>query len=274
MMVRFPPLTTLIGLMLAASAHADVSTQAMEWTIDGEMRRALVVAPSKPSDAGVPVILVFHGHGGTMRSMERKGFQTHWPDAVVVCPQGLPTATVRDPEGKRSGWQPRLGDNGDRDVKFVDAILRTVRAKFIVDDQRIYATGHSNGGGFTYLLWGARGSELAAIAPVAAGIGLLRRVDALTPLPVLHLAGETDQVVPFANQKRTMDLVRKRNGCDPDGESWAKLGTLIGTRFPSKGGTPVIEVIHPGGHLYPNEAPALIVKFFKEHVKPPGRGLK
>ena len=29
----------------------------------------------------------------------------------------------------------------------------------------------------------------------------------------------------------------------------------------------VVTFIHPGTHAYPKEAPALIVKFFKEHVR-------
>jgi polyhydroxybutyrate depolymerase len=30
-------------------------------------------------------------------------------------------------------------------------------------------------------------------------------------------------------------------------------------------GTPVVTFIHPGGHQFPAEAPALVAKFFKEH---------
>lgn len=247
----------------AAPPQADTA-RTMDWTIDGEQRRALVIPPRRKSAAAVPVVLAFHGHGGTMQTMARKGFQKHWPEALVVCPQGLPTATLRDPDGKRAGWQPRLGDNKDRDLKFVDAILKTLRDKYKIDDHRIYATGHSNGGGFTYLLWAARGDVLAAIAPSAAGSRFNRDGK---PLPVLHVAGEKDDVVPFENQKRTMDAVRKLNGCDTEGKPWGKAGNLVGTVYPSKGGTPFVAVIHPGTHQYPDEAPELIVKFFKEHAR-------
>jgi len=33
---------------------------------------------------------------------------------------------------------------------------------------------------------------------------------------------------------------------------------------PSKDGTPFVSLLYPGGHAFPDEAPALIVKFFKE----------
>jgi polyhydroxybutyrate depolymerase len=32
-----------------------------------------------------------------------------------------------------------------------------MKQDYRVDEQRIYATGHSKGGAFTYLLWAARG---------------------------------------------------------------------------------------------------------------------
>ena len=259
-------LATLALTLSGAAAQPDSST-VMDWTIDGQKREAIVIAPTKKSDH-VPVVLVFHGHGGTMRAMERKGFHKHWPEAIVVCPQGLPTATPRDPEGKRSGWQTKPGSNKDRDLLFVDAILKTLRDKHKIDDKRIYATGHSNGGGFTYLLWTARGKELAAVAPSSSGgAGLVLKAKALEPLPVLHLAGEKDEIVLFENQKRTMEVVRKQLGCDATGKEWAKSGDLVGTLYASKDGPPFVTLIHPGTHRYPDEATELIVKFFKEHAR-------
>ncbi|MEI9864298.1 MAG: hypothetical protein WDN00_07030 [Limisphaerales bacterium] len=59
----------------------------------------------------------------------------------------------------------------------------------------------------------------------------------------------------------TMAGVRKVNGCSETGEPWAKDCTL----YPSKNGTPEVTFIFPGGHEFNSAAPALIVKFFKEH---------
>lgn len=252
---------TLTGRGFAADAPGERT----EWTVDGVEREALVIAPAKTSADPAPVVLVFHGHGGTMASAAGQGFPKHWPEAYIVCPQGLPTVTGNDPAGTRSGWQPKSGDNQDRDLKFVDAVLKTLKDKHKVDPKRVYATGHSNGGGFTYLLWVAGGAEFAAFAPSAAGGGAARGGDAPKPKPVLHVAGETDATVAFENQRRTMDRVKKLNGCDPDGKPWAKAGDLVGTQYVSKAGAPFVAVIHPGGHKYPAEAPGLIVKFFKEH---------
>jgi polyhydroxybutyrate depolymerase len=185
-----------------------------------------------------------------------------WPAAIVVYPQGLNTpGRLTDPEGKKAGWQHGLAAQGDRDLKFFDAMLASLRRDYRVDDKRIYATGHSNGGGFTYLLWAARGDQFAAFAPSAAAGE--QHLAQLKPKPVLHVAGENDPLVKFEWQQRMIEALKKLNQCGP-GQPWEKGHTL----YPSKLGTPVVTVIHPGTHQYLREAPALIVKFFQQHTLP------
>jgi polyhydroxybutyrate depolymerase len=142
-------------------------------------------------------------------------------------------------------------------LKFFDAMLASLRKNYHVDDKRIFVTGHSNGGGFSYLLWAKRGDQIAAVAPCAAAA--LKFLGELKPKPVFHLAGENDPLVRFAWQKTTMDAVRKINQC---GEGQA-LGSYC-TLYPSPIGGPVVTYIHQGGHEMPPDAPAKIVKFFKE----------
>jgi hypothetical protein len=37
------------------------------------------------------------------------------------------------------------------------------------------------------------------------------------------------------------------------------------TEYPSKTGTPFVAFIHPGGHEFHKDAPALIARFFQQH---------
>jgi polyhydroxybutyrate depolymerase len=233
------------------------------WDVDGVRREALVYAPSKTTAGTVPLVFDFHGHGGTARHAARTHhFHEAWPEAVVVYMQGLHTpGKLTDPEGKRTGWQSGPGDQKDRDLKFFDAVLASLKKDYAADENRIYATGHSNGGAFTYLLWAKRGDTFAAFAPVAAAAGLYF-LDA-KPKPLFHAASESDPLVTFAMQQRTLDHVKKLNGCGGQGEAWAK-GCL---RYPSKNGTPVVIYLHGEGHRYPEANPALIVKFFQEQAK-------
>lgn len=239
-----------------------------EWDVDGVKREALIAAPENAKTEACPVVFAFHGHGGTMQNAARSfHIHTTWPEAIVVYMQGLPTpGALTDPEGKRAGWQKDADDQKGRDLKFFDAVLGRIKQDYKVDPQRIYATGHSNGGGFTYTLWSARGEVFAAVAPSAAG-ARAQILKGLKPKPVMHVAGENDQLVKFENQKRVMNFLQTHNGCSSEGKAWAKSGKLVGTEYPSKDGTPVVTLIGPGTHQFPSEAPALIVKFFQEHKR-------
>lgn len=256
--------TLFLTLMISEIATGLVAAEPvrMEWTIDGVKREADVFAPSKTTSELPPLVFGFHGHGGNMRNAARS-FRMHelWPEAVVVYMQGLNTpGRLTDPEGKKPGWQSAVGDQGDRDLKFFDVVLASMKEKHKIDERRIYSTGHSNGGGFTYLLWAARGDVFAAVAPSAAAAG--RSTKDLKPKPVMHIAGENDELVKFAWQQLAMTHLRRLNECG-EGIPWHDQKHC--TVYSSKSGHPVVTMIHPGTHKYPEEAPPLIVKFFKEH---------
>ena len=233
-----------------------------EWLVDGVVRQARIYHPAQDRSHLAPVVFAFHGHGSTMAAAaEVFAFHTLWPEAIVVYMQGLNTPGVLfDPHGKLSGWHFVGGSQGDRDLKFFDHVLATLCQEDRVDEKRIYATGHSNGGYFTYLLWAARGDRLAACAPTAASaIPVLAR---LKPKPVLHIAGRNDLSVKFEWQQRSLDRLCELNECGT-GQPWD--GGEYCTLYPSKIHAPVVTCIHPDGHGNPPDASAMIVKFFQEN---------
>lgn len=235
------------------------------WVVDGVTREALVSIPADVGrgGAGVPLVFAFHGHGGSMRQAAHS-FPLHelWPEAIVVYPQGLPTPSpLVDREGKMAGWQILAGDQGDRDLKFFDAMLAGLRAQYPINAKRIYATGHSNGGLFTYLLWAERGEVFAAFAPSSAL--LARGFEKFQPKPVLHIGSPQDPLVKFEWQARMIDYVLKLNGCGP-----RRPDATGYTVYPSTKGAEVATYLHAGGHRFPEAAPALIVKFFQAHSLP------
>ena len=254
----------LLTLLLPGWLAAEEALQRREWTVGGVKREALIYAPEKAKAEATPLVFGWHGHGGNMNNSARMyHIHTLWPQAIVVYPQGLNTpGKLTDPEGKKPGWQHGLGAEEDRDLKFFDAMLGDIRARYKVDEQRIYSTGHSNGGGFSYLLWGTRGDVFTAFAPSAAAAARARGM--LKPKPVLHIAGENDPLVKFEWQKATMEALRVLNQCG-EGKPWELDANC--TIYPSKIGAPVITAIHPGTHQYPTQAPEVIVKFFKSQVK-------
>ncbi|MBV6504006.1 MAG: hypothetical protein AKCLJLPJ_02101 [Fimbriimonadales bacterium] len=248
----------IISLLLTAFhgfAPAKVQLQ-----VDG-LERSFLVYDSKISKTDSPLVLVFHGHGGSSEQAARS-FRLHdsWPEAVTVYPQGLPTSTGRDPEGKRAGWQLVSGGNGDRDIKFVDAILRWAIEKHRVNPKRVYAAGHSNGGAFVYLLWKARSQAFAALAPSAASSTAL--ISKLPPKPIMVLASESDRIVSYDVQERAIKRVKDICRSPEKGAAWAKECTLYKG---GAGGADVVVYLHEQGHRLPGDAGEKIAKFFREH---------
>ncbi|WP_316798463.1 hypothetical protein [Pedobacter frigidisoli] len=145
----------------------------------------------------------------------------------------------------------------DRDLKFFDSMLTKFETDYKVDKKRIYATGHSNGGSFTYILWAVRGNVFAAFAPSSAAA--LKLIGQLKPKPALHIIGDTDPLVKPAWQKLMYNNVMRINNCSKTGEAYAKYATL----YPSTSGTPFVLYEHPGGHVYPQEANEVVIRFFK-----------
>jgi polyhydroxybutyrate depolymerase len=233
------------------------------WTVDGVERSAVVASPSAPvRSAGAPLVLVFHGYGGTSQHSARTfAIHTHWPEAVVIYAQGLPTPGRRsDSEGRWPGWQHAPGAQGDRDLRFVDAMIAWARARFTIDPARVYAAGHSNGGTMTYVVWVARGDVFAAVA----ASGSVFRRDLLPrakPKPALVIAGEKDQLVPFAAQRLSLDATLRLNGAARDSTPWSDRAVL----HKSSTGADVVAYIYPGDHTMPTDAGALMASFFKAY---------
>ena len=184
----------LVGLLLIPGG--DAAAQVMSWQVDGETRQAIVHAPESAGAEASPLILSFHGFGDNAQNFQYTNLHVAWPDAIVVYFQGLPTRRGLP------GWQVEPG-GGNRDLALVDAALASLREAYSIDDDRIYATGYSNGGMFAYLLWAERPGVFAAYAPVAAR--LRPSVRPTEPRPVFHVAGERDRGGPLLRSGRSRD---------------------------------------------------------------------
>jgi polyhydroxybutyrate depolymerase len=233
--------------------------EAKQWTIGSAKRTALVAMPKVFPASGAPLVLVFHGHGGTAPNMTRAmPIHSEWPEAIVIYPQGLPSpGSIGDREGRNAGWQSSPGSLNDRDVKFVDSLLVWAKATYRVDTNRVFATGHSNGGWFTYVLWTMRPNQFAAFAPAAAVFG--RMAQEARPKSAMIIAGANDRLVAFGLQRRTIDAVLRLNQADTAGLPWAGAAKLHKSRLAE-----TVVYVYPGAHPLPADAAMLVAKFFKE----------
>jgi polyhydroxybutyrate depolymerase len=83
-------------------------------------------------------------------------------------------------------------------------VLGIVSEKVSVDEKRIYATGLSGGGIMVYRLASELSDRIAAIAPVAAVMGM-EKIRLSRPVSVIHFHGTEDQAMPFNGGKGKLD---------------------------------------------------------------------
>ena len=253
----------ILTIWLAIASNVGAAVTDREWDIDGVKRTGIVCTPDEKipqPKAGWPVVFVFHGHGGSAKQIRRQ-FQTDtlWPEAVVVYLQGLPTVgQITDPQGERAGWDSIDRTDKNRDLRLYDTVLKDLTDHQHIDPKRVFSTGHSNGGGFTFTLWAHRGDTLAAIAS-SSSIAAVKDWPLLKPKPAMMSSGRNDPLVKFEWQSKMIDEMKKLNGVPADGKPWGDNGTW----YKSENGTPVVTIIHDGVHAPPKDLGKRVVEFFK-----------
>jgi polyhydroxybutyrate depolymerase len=164
---------------------------------DGITRDYLLYVPdSYDGTIQVPLMINFHGFGGNasdyMNYADMRTTATS-ESFILVYPKGSCLDGF-------SHWNPcPIGaDNKSTtdDVGFVEAMITEISSQYNVDMERIYATGYSNGGMMAYGLANYKSDLIAAVASVS---GAMLDCTGTTshPMPVLHLHGTSDSVIPY-----------------------------------------------------------------------------
>lgn len=244
----------LLALALVQSGPVD-----LKLTVDGVERTAVVYRSSTPTKA-VPVVFVWHGFTGNAKQAAFS-YRVHaaWPEATVVYPQGLEVSLLAT---KGPGWQIAPGLQGDRDLKFYDAMLAKATAEYKADPKRIYTCGMSNGAIFSYILMTERAKTLAAAAPVAGYAPQAFKGSPATPVLITH--GKADNLITLAMGERSRAMALENNGAGSKESEWMPGYVQYG---PSKGGMDVVWRAHDGGHTWPPGTTEGIVKFLKLYAR-------
>lgn len=246
----------LLSLLAVTLFNAPSPPQTLSFKVDGFEREAFVVVGPKAKATGAPVVIAFHGHGGNGNYMMRKmNFAQSWPEAIAVYPTGLPGHLGKvDPDGTRNGWQTRPGEMGDRDLKFVDEILKSLAGEYHANMNKVFSMGHSNGSAFTWLLAAERTKSFAGYCGWCAGGSIAAYRSA--PTPSFIIAALNDEIVPLRSVRLFEQGILRRNDCTDD--------PLIENRIKKyKGKAPVWIYEYDGGHMLPSDASILTVAFFK-----------
>jgi polyhydroxybutyrate depolymerase len=176
-------------------------------TVAARVRQYILhVPPTRDTERLLPLVLAFHGGGGTAKLAalstrwsekgDQSGFFVVYPEAVRPDPK-RPATFLRNPPfwnvGAGVGYAERA--NVD-DVGFVRALLDELCICLPVDASRVYATGFSNGASMAFQMAMEFPERIAAIAPVS---GYLRRQQPkpARPISMIYIAGAADPLVPL-----------------------------------------------------------------------------
>ena len=185
----------ILGLCLALwRSNATAAGDPVESIAAGGLVRTyLLHLPAGGVIPHVPLVLAFHGAGGTGAGMRRlTGFAARADRAGII---------VAYPDGVRRRW-----NDGRRsipapvdDVAFVRQLIDTLSRRYGVDPARVYATGISNGGLLSERLGCDLALRIAAIAPVAANMpaDIAPACRPARPVSVIQINGTADPLVPY-----------------------------------------------------------------------------
>ena len=156
----------------------------------------LYIPSSYNSSAAASVIFTFHGFGGnSLGFLDETNLKTiaETNNIILISPQG----SLLDGSPH---WNtcPIGGDNKSNadDFGFIETLLNQVKSQYNVDSKKVYAVGYSNGGMMSYGLAQHKSELFAAVGSVS-GTMLDCYGPPLHPIPVIHLHGTNDYVIPY-----------------------------------------------------------------------------
>ena len=209
------------AFFVARSASAGLQSETIR---SGRFERtySVYVPPSYIPGRPAPVLLAYHGAGGTGAGMrmgagldalgDRYGAIVVYPDALAGGAWALGCANCTPADAM-----------GVDDAQFTLDLLDDLGQRYSIDQSRVYATGHSLGGSFVGILACRHADRIAGVAIVAS---LLIRQEEDTckparPVSYLLMIGANDPNVPwtgggrygYVGAEETARLWGQRNGC-------------------------------------------------------------
>jgi poly(3-hydroxybutyrate) depolymerase len=188
-------------------------------------------------DLSQPTALVLSHHGATPgtggASHLQKGVagtnahaQEH--GYIAVHPQSRTRGTEEDPV---QSWESTADSP---DLRYIDELLDALRAEFTIDEARIFATGISSGGAFSYALACWRADVIAAIGPVAGVDPTGRTMEATTAARRARWTGRKTMAAP-PKPKRFFRTVTAPAMRGPDATRTSSFAWSTGAAIPGPG---------------------------------------
>jgi len=192
---------SILGSALTvSSAFADMQSV----NVGGQNRQFYVHAPSGLTE-NRPLVISCHGMDQDIPYQRNQAKWEQIADTanfVVVYPGGGTGFSTWD-------------ISGDKDANFILAIIDEMNKKYAIDKSRVYMSGFSMGGMLTYHLMAKLPDKIAAFAPVSGHLMGGGSYSNVRPLPLIHVHGTSDSVVPYDGSTDYVNGWAKQNGCNP-----------------------------------------------------------
>ena len=259
----------------AAGSHVDQ-------LVSGGMTRQYRLYVPRSYQPDKPAALVFGFHGNTGHADQFESYSGFPPLAdhagfIVVYPQGAGEPPTWDV------WQ------GSRDVQFVRDLIDRLETICNIDPARIYATGHSLGGGLANRLACDLAGRLAAIGLVSGAYVNAEPCAPARPVAVVSIHGTADSVIFYngfgvnGSSPQAYFTVgtpipqwasawAQRNGCNAKSSIIFKKDPVTGQQWGNcrAGADVILYTIRDGEHGWPLpttefDAAQVIWDFFAKH---------
>ena len=178
-----------------------------ELIVNGNTREYIIYIPeSYTGTSSLPLLLSFHGLTGNMEfNFNHTNFNelAESENFIVVHPNGI-----------NKKWT--LRDSNNPDIDFIELLLDKLENDYKIDSNRIYSTGMSNGGNFSFTLACGLSNRVASIASVTGLMfqGFIGDCTPTRPLSVLHIHGTEDPIANYSFVQRGLDFWTSHNNTE------------------------------------------------------------
>jgi phospholipase/carboxylesterase len=185
--------------MVEASGAGAAATGFLHHERDGERGAySLYVPENYSAQRRWPLIICLHGGYG-------EGYEYIWTWLRSARSRGY---ILLSPKSLEETWTMTMGSV---DTRSVMRMLEEVAAGYAVDASRVYLTGLSDGGIFTYIMGLERHEMFSGIAPVAGALHMgadpMLRTRTGAELPIFVVHGVHDFIFPVSYTRQANELL-------------------------------------------------------------------
>ena len=194
----------LLGLLLAIGSIGQSygQWQNESFTHQGNNRQYRVYqSPNYNPSIPASMVITLHGLGDNMTNFSGIGMNyiADTANIIVVVPQAMTDALAGTAWNSGTGMFGYYPNSSINDVAFISALIDTIKANYVINDDRVYACGFSMGGFMTNRLAVELNDKITAFGSVAGTFGFgLPDYQPGRAVSMVHFHGTADETVPYA----------------------------------------------------------------------------